>query len=227
MCLPQVFFENPELCNGIVVNLPDKCGFQLDTLFELLQKLKPQQVAMFETKMKGNVHHVTLGPGSLLVVPPGFLVAERSLSSGVNGVRKYFLNLDTSALADVAAYRPESSQVVDVLIRVAEKLWSVAKEREEIALQNRLQSFDHPDTPPVVDLLAVDEQPLQSSDLPGTPVALEPFESAAKTEPLESVAKKEPLESVAKTDIDTDIDKKSLSPTSRNSSSSSSSESNS
>ena len=112
--------EKPELQNGIGKDIAGASLYSIDKLGEVLKALTAEQVSAFEASMQGHIHHATLGPGTIVVCMPGFLMAERTLSTCATGLRKVFATTRTEVLRDIDQHRAKSSAVIDTICGMVE-----------------------------------------------------------------------------------------------------------
>eukprot|EP00974_Lingulodinium_polyedra_P058382 5623530-Lingulodinium_polyedra.AAC.1 len=65
--------------------------------------------------MPNKLLHMTQGPGTMVVCPPGFLVAEQTMSSTATGLRKTILTLSLDRVLDMNSHRAKPHVVVEAL----------------------------------------------------------------------------------------------------------------
>ena len=84
--------------------------------------MTPGQVAALEEAMPVGICHMTHGPGTFVVTPPSFLVAELTMSASATGLRKVICTKQAERVCATDQHRDKPSLVVEAVRELVSKL---------------------------------------------------------------------------------------------------------
>ena len=92
--------------------------FDIDVIRDYIKSLKHDQGRPFAQQMSGRMFKATIGTGSTVVCPPGWIICEKTMLGNCIGTRIVFQTAQTDTLSSCNALRPKPFPVIEYPARL-------------------------------------------------------------------------------------------------------------